>query len=101
MDSILDLILKSFMWIKMDQKHIKGYKYHFSEADHQVSGNNTEVQIGKYRPIRYDRNQLFAINYDTHKTRLNGDTVINVRRLTINKRHGGKREGIRLNHKYR
>ena len=101
MDSILDLILKSFMWIKMDQKHTKGYKYQVSVADHPGSRNNTEVQIGKYRPIRYDRNQLFAINNDTHKTRLNQDTIINVRKLKINKRHRGKREGIRLNHKYR
>ena len=91
MDSILDLILKSFMWIKMDQKHTKGYKYQVSEAEYRGSRNNTEVEIGKHRPIRYDRNQLFAVNYDTHMTRLNGDTVINVRRLRINNRHRGKK----------
>ena len=101
MDSTLDLILKIFMWIKMDQKYTKGYKYQVSEEEHQGSRNNTQVQIGKHRPIRYDRNQLFAINYDTHRTRLNGDTVINVRKFRIDKRHRGKRGGIRLNYKYR
>ena len=67
----------------------------------KVVEKNTEVQIGKYGPIRYDRNQLFVINYDAHKTRLNEDTVINVRRLSINERHRGKGGGIRLDHKYR
>ena len=98
MDSILDLILKTFMWNKMDQKYTKGYKCQVSEAEHQGSRNNTEVQIGKHRPIRYGRNQLLAINYDTHRIRLNGNTVINVRRLRINKRHGGKGGVIRLNY---
>ena len=101
MDSILDLILKSFMQIKMDKKQTKGFNYQVSEAEHQCSRNITEVQIDKHRLIRYDRNQLFAINYDTHKTRCNGDTVINVRRLRIHKRHRGKGGGIRLNYKYR
>ena len=89
------------MWIKMDQKHTKGYKYKVSEADHQGSENDNELPIGKYRPIMYNRNQLSAINYDTHKTRLDGDTVINVRRLKMNKRHRRKGGGIRLNHKHR
>ena len=101
-DSRLDLILKSFtwiQWIKMDYKCTKGYKYQVSEAEHLGSRNNTEVQIGKHRPIRYERDQLFAINYDTHRTRLNGDTVITVRRLRIDKRHRGKRGGIGLSYK--
>ena len=97
----LDFILKSFMWIKMDHKHTKGYKYQVSKAEHQGSRNNIEVQIGKHRTIRYDKNQLFAINYDTHRTRLNGNTVIYVRRLRINKRHRGKRGGIRPSYKYK
>ena len=63
--------------------------------------NNTEVQIGKHRPIWYDRNQLFANNHDTHKTKLDGYTVINVRRLRVNRRHRGKRGEIGLNDKYR
>ena len=89
--------------IEMDYKYTEGYKYQVSDEGHQDNRNNMEVQIGKLRPIRYDRNQLFAINlnYVTHRTRLNGDTVINVRRLRINKRHRGKRGGIRLSHKYR
>ena len=49
------------MWIKMDQKHTKGHEYQISEMEHQESKNNTEAQIGKHRPIRYDRNQLLEI----------------------------------------
>ena len=85
----------------MDHKHTKGYRYQVSEAEHQGSRNNTEVQIGKHRPIRYDRNQLFVIKFDTHRTIRNVDTIINVRRLRINKRHRGKGRGIRLSYKYR
>ena len=85
----------------MDQKHTKGHEYQISDTEHQESKNNTEVQIGKHMPVRYDRNQLFSINHDTYKAKPDGDTVINVRRLRINKRHRGKREGIRLNNKYR
>ena len=84
------------MWIKMikmDQKHTKGHEYQISEVEHQESKNNTDVQIGKHRPIRYNRNQMFAINHDTHKTKLDGDTIINVRRFRINKRCRGKGEG--------
>ena len=80
------------MWTNMDYKHTKGYKHQVSEAGHQESRDNIEVQIGKHWPIRYDRNQLFAINYVSHRIRLNGDAVINVRRLRINKRHRGKGE---------
>ena len=89
------------MWTEMDYKHTKGYKYQVSEEGHQDSRNNTEVQIGKHRPLRYARNQPFAINYVTHRTRLSGDPVIHVRRLRINKRHRGKGGGIRLSYKYR
>ena len=85
----------------MDYKHTNGYKYQVSEEGHQDSRMNTDVQIGKYRPIINDRNQLFAINYATHRTRLNGDIVINVRRLRINRRHSRKRGGIRLSYRYR
>ena len=82
------------MWTKMKYKHTKGYKYKVSEAGHQDSSDNIKVQIGKYRSIRYDRNHQFAISYVSHRIRLNGDVVINVRRLRINKRHRGKRGGI-------
>ena len=82
------------MWIKMDQKYTKRHEYQVSEAGHEESKNNSEEHIGKGRPIRYDRNQLFVINHDTHKTKHDGDTVINVRRLGINKRHRRKRGGI-------
>ena len=84
------------MWIKLDQKHTKGHKYQISEVEHQESKNNTGVHIGKHRPIRYDKNQLFVINHDTHKTKLYRDTVINVRRLRINKRCRGQRGGSDL-----
>ena len=89
------------MLIKIYQKHTKGHEYQISDTKHQESENNTGVQIGKHRLIRHDRNQLFLINHDTHKTKCDGDTVINVRRLRINKTHSGKRGGIRLNDKYR
>ena len=79
-------IFWSFMWIKMDQEHTKGHEHQISEAEHQESKNSTGMQIVKHRPIRYDRNQLFVINHDTHKTELDGDTVINERRPRIKKK---------------
>ena len=60
------------MWTNMDYKHTMGYKYQVSEAGHRESRHNIEVQIGKHRPIRNDRNQLFAINYVSHRIRLTG-----------------------------
>ena len=36
------------------------------------------------------------INHDTLRTRLDGDTIINVRRLRINKRNRGKGKGSDL-----
>ena len=65
----------------MDQKHTMGHEYQMSEAEHQASENDTEVQIGTHGLIRYDRNQLSVINHDTHNTRIDRDTVINVRRI--------------------
>ena len=61
----------------MDYKSTKGNNY-------QV-GDNIDGHIDKSKLAnklrRYDRNQLFAIDSATHRTRLNGEIVTKVRKL--------------------
>ena len=81
----------------MDYKSTKGNNNQVSD---NIDGHMDKNKLAN-KLRRYDRNQLVAIGSATHRSVLNGETVIKVRKLRINKRHRGKRGGIRCSLKYK